>query len=139
MRTTPHSQPRSRIPTLLPPLAGDEEAAHADAAPRAVLKRGHGWPESAHAAEPRARSFVLPSGVAVLSESDSESLVGVDDPHIRSLLMTKIMTNALPALAPRLNAVPLRRCAASTSRPGIQHASPVARRSPRSVTMLPRF
>jgi len=68
--------------------------------PRAVVKLGHNYRGQAAAAleTPRQTSFTLPSGVTILSSTDSEALEGVDDPHVRFLLFQKSVEH-LPSLA----------------------------------------
>ena len=53
--------------------------------------------------------FTLPSGVTILSDSDSEALDGVDDPHVRYLLFQKSIEHLPPIGAQRGGGVPHRR------------------------------
>lgn len=94
--------------------------------PSAVIKLGQSGRRMAGAQSDRKGSYVLPSGVTMLSESDSEALEGVDNPHVRFLLFQKSVSH-LPALAP----APSKGSASPPRRPSNTSPSTRASRAPR--------
>lgn len=48
---------------------------------------------TAHIPADDSSSYVNPAGVLILSEHDEDSLLGVDDPYVRFMLLNKVEHN----------------------------------------------